>query len=585
MKKKQVLALLMAVSLAAASPCVAMVDGMVVYAEEGDTTTIDNNAQDSTVEKVASNEYMATNAGTVTENAGTICSNSGTIGTNDSGATVKSNSGNIVSNAGNIDCTSGSVGENSGDGIIEGLRNGSETYPYLTGDGIRNAMGGTIATNSGDIVENNATVATNTSTGEIWVNFGTVTENKGTIDTNRTTVTENASGATVVNNYSTGYVQNNEGTVTTNAGTVSQNNGYIDVNNGTVYDNQTGSVADPTAVGIRENNGTVDYNYVTISGGTGTVKVNGTTGTVTVTSLSQVGTNYGTVIMDGTKYYGVSGSNSSSTSMVSLANIAEGQTYTLSLPSGYTVSGNIVCALQPVREEGDEAEATEGGYIVRIGDTFTISGPTKFVALWTKIIQEQGGNVVVEETKSEEEEVVVTPAAPSISVSGIDGVTIYNISDVAKVISTMSDKIEVNPVTNTKDLSLDFTSYSDQGSVVISDNIITSLASSDVDTFSCKLTADTSITFTNDASLANYIPTDFAMKANESESMKTLNFNAEQNIGMSVTVSTTVPVANKQVGIWQLVNGQYKLIGIVLADANGNIAFPISTTGNIALTY
>ena len=174
-----------------------------------------------------------------------------------------------------------------------------KTVPEIPAGDMMYSNSGTVTNNDGTVTNNKGAIYWNNGPGIVTTNDGNVTVNVGTVDTNNGTVYTNNSGTVTTNNNTVG---NNNGTVTTNNGTVDNNgcivetnNGYISANEGEVKTNN-GTVG-TNATGVIINNGTVTDND-------NVVRINNTTGTV-INVGGVVLTNYGTVKLGDTTWYGV----------------------------------------------------------------------------------------------------------------------------------------------------------------------------------------------------------------------------------------------------------------------------------------
>ena len=238
---------------------------------------MDNNPAGTTVTEIPAGDTMYYNSGTVTNNDGTVNYNHGTVTTNSSTGTVGSNQP-----GGTVTTNDGTVNYNVGNGTV------------TTNNGTVDTNFGTVTTNNGTVTKNSGTVANNgtednnlnakvnINNGTVANNYGTVTDNYKTVTTNNGTVTTN--GGTVTTNN--GTVEDNSRTVEANNNYISGNNGIVETNNGTVDHNP----------------GTVETNNGTVNNNNGGVTINNTTGIV---KEGRPRTNYGTVKLGDTTWYGV----------------------------------------------------------------------------------------------------------------------------------------------------------------------------------------------------------------------------------------------------------------------------------------
>lgn len=530
MKKKKVIALLLSAAVIAAVPA-PLANNMVVLAED-----------------------LETNTGSLEENTGTINNNSGTITENKAEGTVVENTGTITTNSGTITTNSGTVTENKavedkqGSGIITTNKNKVETNNgFIT----ENATGATVKTNNVNIDTNRGTVEDN-SDGYIKDNYGTVKENTGiifnnygTVEDNKKIVAENrAEGTVIFNNPYNSNVGENYGKVIIN----------IDVDDPEFIEHASEWV-------VGQNYNQVDVNY-------------------TLNQEKKTDT-----------FYGVSGYNGKEAEeylRLVLGSIKKDEIFTLSIPAAndyyeYGVDGVIKLSKDNKTLEylGDKDSLQKDGdyYIVPLGARFKVTGSAEFIANWYRKLIKKGVSVVVDEAISN----VVAPEkpAPQMSSSSVPGVEINNWDDVSNVISTKADAIAAEPNSDTKLLKLELR----KEQMEIPKTVVSDLATSSVDGLHCFIGNGTAITFVDNGTLDNYIPTDFTHTDKETDTMKFIDFTAPQEIGATVFLSTRVPVKNAPVAIWMLVDGQYKLVGSFITNELGNVAFPISSTGNFVITY
>lgn len=597
MKKKKIMALLMAASVMATSSAF-LANPMMVFAAE------------ETEPKV--------NEKTITENSDVLDANApeGSIGTNS--GTVKQNDGTITTNSGAIGTNCGTVNENTGTGSITNF-NSSESKDLETVEGNGIILNqGTVENNSGDIIINDGKVTNNTGT--IAENVDTVIQNTGTINVNNATVNTNAEGGTIAENN--GSVDKNNGTVTTNYANITTNNGTVEDNSCYIAENVKGAI-------VKTNNDFVFNNYGTVENNKAWVGENRENATVTiyldpeVEKNGSVGRNQGKVNInidnisadaideaelekiakdsvidncnvvdiirtdgDIVTFFGISAYNGETNKnyfKVSLDSVKAGGIYTLSIPSKYGVDGNVLLAdiSDVILEDGESANFEKEGdyYIIPIGTQFRVNGVIEFRGKWYKIVPTSDGGAVIEEVTD------ITPVKvveiPKMSSNSIPGVEIKDWNDVSDVLATKADMITAEPNSNSKLFKLELS----KDKLAVPASVVSGLASSKVDGLHCFIGDSDAITFVNNGTLDKYIPTDFTHTDQVTDSMKVIDFAKPQAIGATVILSTRVPAKNKPVAIWMLVDGKYELVGHSVANENGNVAFPISSIGKFVLTY
>ena len=223
-----------------------------------------------------------------------------------------------------------------------------------------------------------------------------------------------------------------------------------------------------------------------------------------------------------------------------------------------------------------------GDYIVPIGTQFKITGRLEFIGKWYEILQSSGAIVeVVQDTSSNDD----APTQPTPVVkdftTNIGGVEINSWEDVSTVMTTKADTIITEPNSDVKLFKLELS----KKQLTIPTSVVSNVATSKVDGLHCFIGDGDAITFIDNGTLGNYVPTDFTHSDRTTDDMKFINFAKPQAIGATVLLSTRVPVKNAPVAIWMLVNGTYELVGFDVSNETGNIAFPISSTGQFVLTY
>ena len=692
MKKKKIVALLLATSVIATSPAL-FTNPMMVLAEEAEGTsgeqievnaetiatntstivtnakegtittnegkvntnygTIETNTEEGTVDfngnTVTSNEgsittnqgYVTSNqeTGTIETNYASVTDNYGTVNDNEQFeldgevyyATINNNYGTVDNNNASIITNNGTVVKNEGTGMYEEVRQDTSLdYSETTGIGIK-YNNGVVTNNVGDILNNTGTVETNngnilindtnstnigtitTNNGEVKNNFGTIDENNGfvsinkenaTIEKNNTeitdnygTVSENAKGETVMDG---GFILNNHSTVNVNNGWVWNNNGTILDNNGFVSENrENGTVIIDIESNIDES-GTITFdteNNGRVSGNSGIVEIiidaPATDDEIEKIVNNTVRLNYNEIDVKNSdeviaKYYGISGYNGLTGEdyfHAYLDSVKENNTYTFSIPSGCGVDGNVILSKDNTTLEviGDALETNEDGdYIVPVGTKFKVTGTATFLGKWYKILQSSGAIVeVVQDTSSNDD----TPTQPTPVVkdftTSIAGVEINSWEDVSTVMNTKADTIIAEPNSDFKLFKLELS----KKQLTIPTSVVSNVATSQVDGLHCFIGDGDAITFIDNGTLGNYVPTDFTHSDKVTNDMKIISFEKPQAIGATVLLSTRVPAKNAPVAIWMLVDGKYELIGVDVSNATGNIAFPISSTGQFVLTY
>lgn len=271
---------------------------------------IAGNPEGNTVERVATDDVMYENHGTVTTNTGTVETNGedGTVGTNI--GTVGTNSGTVQTNdeEGTVIANHGTVTTNNG--TVE--TNGN-------GDGNGGSTSGTVTTNNGEIITNNHYVETNGKNGTIETNNSSVgdfdefndifssiqdseefahitlkTGNFGTITDNNGIIFCNGEGGVVENN---GVILTDE-----ERNEVEHTPSLLLVNKGTVNNNHYGKIWYSFGI-VKTNDYLVEENF-------GTVEINTINGIVRNGTDEEgkpgtVEANYGTVIDDNIYSYGV----------------------------------------------------------------------------------------------------------------------------------------------------------------------------------------------------------------------------------------------------------------------------------------
>ena len=599
MKKKKIVALLLATSVIATSPAL-FTSPMMVFAEEAEGTS--GEQIEVNTETIATNtSTIVTNAeeGTITTNEGKVNTNYGTIETNTKEGTVDNNNASIITN-------NGTVVKNEGTGLVES---------YDTEQNIDTASGNGIKYNLGKVTENN---------GDILINHGEVTTNKGTIDATQSTSKIETNKGNIKNNH--GVIEENIGFITSNetAGTVEKNNNGITNNQGTVIENAKGGVITTNKTdGIVEiNNGDIFENYGTVLDNNQVVGMNRESGTIIIEGDGEVEENHGTVkiiveetttdeeidtIVNNTvknnwgtidvnksendiiKYFGISAYNGlvgpDKYFKPCLDSVKENSTYTFSIPSWCGVDGNVILSKDntTLKVIGDALETNEDGdYIVPVGTKFKVTGTATFLGKWYKILQSSGAIVeVVQDTSSNDD----APTQPTPVVkdftTNIGGVEINSWEDVSNVMNTKADIITAEPNSDFKLFKLELS----KKQLTIPTSVVSNVATSKVDGLHCFIGDGDAITFIDNGTLGNYVPTDFTHSDRTTDDMKFINFAKPQAIGATVLLSTRVPAKNAPVAIWMFVDGKYELVGFDVSNETGNIAFPISSTGQFVLTY
>lgn len=403
MKKKKFVALLLATSVIATSPAL-FANPMLVCAEESETNLATND------------EQLENNADNITTNNGTIVTNEGSVETNSEEGTITTNEGSITTNEGTIETNIGEV-----------------------------------TTNHGTVVENDSMLNTNESDGTVEQNYGSVINNHGTVK-------ENASddswdnGGWMETNY--GTVETNDAWIFQNEGTISVNNGFLAINNGTVSDNNRLIGTNHKDVIITVDN--IEDGVVGDNRGTVEIIIANNTTDDEIESIAKLAVpmNTGEVIIKNSddeilsKYWGIKGYNGLTEDdyfQVYLDSIKENETFTLSIPSGYGVDGNIILSKDntTLAVIGDSLETNEDGdYIVPVGTKFKVTGSGTFLGKWYKIIQSTGAFVeVVRDTDSSDETPKQETPAPKNFYSNIAGVEINTWEDVSNVLETVAEAI------------------------------------------------------------------------------------------------------------------------------------------------
>ena len=402
MKKKKIMALLMAMSIAAVSPSM-FTSPMIVHAGSGTGDTTDSIIQEN-------DKDLETNSDTININNGSIGTNFGIIGTTN----------------GSIDTNESQINLNKS----------------------------TVTTNKGIITDNEGTVKNNEAT--VWTNNGTVTTNKGDINDNNKTVKDNYGTIAnnndyVMNNYAEGTVTTNNATVGGNEGTVVTNNGKISGNEGTVTTNSDAATIGTNSGTVTTNSGTIQFNGGVVESNSGTIENNNENGTVVLNSGSvtitanrndietqvknKVFENLGTVIVNDeetklemTRYFGISMINSTEegTNTLGLDSVEGKTTYTYKLRDGYSVDGDVLLKAGgnyslSTLTDWSTRETTVGDetyYIIKDGDQIYITGVIQFQGKWYKVtIPESGGEVTVEEVTEAATEESSDSSSPAAVVS------------------------------------------------------------------------------------------------------------------------------------------------------------------------
>ena len=188
------------------------------------------------------------------------------------------------------------------------------TVPEIPAGDMMYSNSGTVTNNDGAVNYNHGILTNNNNF--VRENYGTVTNNYGEVNENYGTVTTNG---TLPESETAAFDANaivhfNYGTVTTNNGVVNVNGGTVTTNNGTVEDNCRTVEANNNYISgnngiVETNNGTVDHNPGTVETNNGTV--NNNNGGVTINNTTGIvkegrpRTNYGTVKLGDTTWYGV----------------------------------------------------------------------------------------------------------------------------------------------------------------------------------------------------------------------------------------------------------------------------------------
>lgn len=490
---------------------------------------------------------------------------------------------------------------------------------------------GNLQSNSSDI-NNSGTIDVNESSGTVVENTGTITTNKGTVEENKAVENNQQSGIITTNegkvDTNDGFIHDNKDTVVTNNINITTNEGMVNTNNGAIQTN--GVMGSPGSGTVNKNTGSIFDNYGIVSENTGIVSENRDGGEVKMTAEEgRVGENYGTVKITGVdeedsqsiidtihekiecnygtvevststqtqKYYGLSGYNGKVEDeyyILELDTVKEGDTFTLSIPVDrynyyqYGVTGDIILKqsyLNSALEYNGSVQLvtnSDGDYIIPLGSTFTVKGCAKFIAAWYReVIQNKG--IVTDEMIDVIEDTLAPVSTPKqqMTSSSVPGVAINNWNDVSSVIATKADAIQPEPNSNTKLLKLELK----QGQMEIPKTVVSDLASSSVDGLHCFIGGGDAITFVDNGTLDGYVPTDFSHKTTLTNNLKFIDFTSQQAIGATVLMSTRVPAINKPVAVWMLVDGQYQLVGQFVTNETGNVAFPISSTGNFVITF
>ena len=592
MKKKKIMALLMAMSIAAVSPSM-FTSPMIVHAGGGDGSSGSGDSSGTTGSTIPEGttqtynyEKVDANDGTITYNYNEVTTNNGTIKFNDGKATVTTNNGTITNNVGNAAVTT---------------NNGTITNNDSAATVTTNSNDGTIGQNYGTIVDNDGTVKRNNS-------GATVTNNNGTIESNNGGATVTTNCDTIVENYGTVETNTNDGVIEKNKGTVKMNSGTVTSNLG------TGT--------IQNNDGTVESNYGTIEWSNGIVERNDVTGTVTVSASTKdndvdietqvkekVLENLGTVIVKDatntdnelTRYFGVSMNNDSAEESLYLDSVEQKKTYTYKLLDGYSADGDVLLkadgnySLSELTDWDTRLTIVDGDkyYVIKEGDQILITGVVQFQGKWYKVtVPAPGGDsevtveeVTVEEVTQEEasgtsgSSSVVAPVKRFISNNMNNNMNFNNWSEVATVIN--NDTAVTAITDDVKLFKLELAS----NNLVIPADVVNDLSTSKLAGLHFFIGNSDAITFVKSAEPVSYVATDFAHTDTENDVMKIIDFTKSQEIGTTVLLSTKVPVNNAPVVVWKYVNGQYELIGQYESTDTGNVAFPITATGKYALTY
>ncbi len=571
MKKKKIMALLLMSSVMVTSPTL-LANPMVVFAEENTETPPEVEPQ--IIEK---------NESTIAENTDVIEDNQGTVETNN--GIIECNNGAIVTN-------NAEVQDNKGVGVIESFEENNKDIAAATGDGIK-INSGTVKENNGDIlinqseiVNNKEHVFSNDGVGVIIENNGFVTNNHNLVKTNNKEINYNDGDVETNKNYiqTNGSSSNSNALVTKNEGTIFNNYGIVSDNAGVVGVNRKNGYVNNTTGKVGENYGIVDITIDAATANEDLEKI----------AKNTVKSNYNEVHLkksesDITTFFGMSGYNGLTNDDYYhpyLDSIVAGGTFTLSIPSYCGIDGLITlpsssfAKLDLMGEETLE-QNENGDYIVPIGTKFIVHGSVEFMGKWYRIVV-SNGSVSVEEVVQNVEPATSAPAeTPQQFVSSVAGVEIKNWDDVSKVMESKADLIEAQPNSDIKLFQLELS----KDKLTIPTNVVSSVATSAVDGLHCFIGNGNAITFVDNGTLENYIPTDFTFKDSQSDTMKVIDFAKPQSIGATVVFSTRVPVKNAPVAVWMWVDGEYQLLGQYSANETGNIAFPITSTGKIVLTY
>lgn len=370
---------------------------------------------------------------------------------------------------------------------------------------------------------------------------------------------------------------------------------------------------------VENNEGRIDHNRGDVLDNSGHV-ANSWEGTITISGEGTVGTNDGTVIIEIDeeatdeeveelakstvqhnrgeidviksadeiiKYFGVNlytGGEGVDYLNVSIDSVKENETVTITIPSGYGVDGNIILSKDNTTLAliGEALETNEDGdYIVPVGTTFKVTGSATFIAKIYRIITSTGTVVEVVRDTDTEPSTNYTPTVQKDFTSNIAGIEINSWADVSNVIMTKAVAIEAQPNSDIKLFKLEL----GKNQLTVPTNVVSSVAGSGVDGLHCFIGNGNAVTFMDNGTLDKYIPTDFTSTSKETATMKTISFANPQEIGATVLFSTKVPVSDKTVSIWLKKDGKYELVGVAQANETGNIAFPISCTGEFVLTY
>lgn len=365
---------------------------------------MDDNPEDSVLDSVGKDDVMDVNKGTVTANDGTITANHGKITTNNGAVEIN--------------------GDGDGDG-----------------DGVDDSANGIVSINNGQITTNNYYVETNGENGTIGTNNCVVgnffefifvvdkiekgddvtmeTGNFGTVTNNNSTIVYNGEGGVVETNgvimtdeegnevsRSTGLIFLNQGTVNdnnhsvwfnfgtvkTSDDTVGENYGIVEDNNETLYEN-FGTVVNNDGL-VLSNHDTIKDNNAYVGWNGGTIEVNNVKGIVGIgtttdedgnTISGTVGTNYGTLIVDNTFYYGLelkSAGGEMETKLIQTVQDTNVNLTDLFTQDGYELVGYIQTYQRP---EGDQTGLFEEDPIMVYSTEFKVEHPNLLNLIWYRI--------------------------------------------------------------------------------------------------------------------------------------------------------------------------------------------------------